>query len=186
MKGSQIKKWIESSSDYFNTYKEGDENISINKNFSKDAYYIFGGLKYNIDIRKEVGERVTNLTLLNGEVLEMDKYYTVATNNFIANTKLLKPNVIFNEEDGIPILLEKDISGDRSDRTDILGDKKDISNISDKDDVSGIVEKSDITNIRDLIYEYIINVKGVRAPDGIVDLEVEDVTESNANWKVIW
>ena len=186
MKGSQIKKWIESSSDYFNIYKDGDENISVNAHYSKNAYYIFGGLKYNIDIRKEVGERVNNLTLLNGEVLEMDKYYTVATNNYIANTKLLKPNVIFNEEDGIPILLEKDISGDRSDRTDILGDKKDISNISDKDDVSDIVEKNDITNIRDLIYEYIINVKGVRAPDGIVDLEVEDVTESNANWKVIW
>ena len=170
MKGSQLKKWMENNSDYFNTYKEGDENISANENFSKNQYYIFGNIKYTIDIRKEVGERITNLTLLNGEVLEMDKYYTVATNNFIANTKLLKPNVIFNEEDGLPILLEKDIGFYRSG----------IDNIDDVSDTNYI------TNIRDLIYEYIINVKGVRASDGIVDLELEEVTESNANWKVEW
>ena len=108
----------------------------------------------------------------------MDKYYTVATNNFIANTKLLKPNVIFNEEDGLPILLGKDISN--------ISDKDDVDNVVDISNKSDITDKSGTTNIRDLIYEYIINVKGVRAPDGIVDLEVEEVTESNANWKVVW
>ena len=85
----------------------------------------------------------------------MDKYYTVATNDFVANSRLLKPNAIFDEEDGLPILLEKEIC------TDIGGN-------------------------RELIYDYIINVKGIKAADGIVDLEVTDVTEENANWKVMW
>ena len=155
MTGRQLKKWMEQVSTYFNTYKDGDSDISANKNFSSNFYYIFGGIKYNIDITKEVGDRITNLTLLNGEKIEMDKYYTVATNDFVANSRLLKPNAIFDEEDGLPILLEKEIC------TDIGGN-------------------------RELIYDYIINVKGIKAADGIVDLEVTDVTEENANWKVMW
>ena len=85
----------------------------------------------------------------------MDKYYLVATSEFIANSRLLKQNIIFDENDELPILIEKEI------RTDIGG-------------------------IRELIYDYIINVKGIKAADGIVDLEVTDVTEENANWKVLW
>ena len=44
--------------------------------------------------------------------------------------------------------------------------------------------RGDIGGVRELIGDYIMNVKGVPGEDGLVDFTVEDVTEENANWKL--
>ena len=43
--------------------------------------------------------------------------------------------------------------------------------------------RGDIGGVRELIGDYIVNVRGVKAEDGSVAFTVEDVTEENANWK---
>ncbi|MDO5294028.1 MAG: 5'-nucleotidase C-terminal domain-containing protein [bacterium] len=42
------------------------------------------GINVTVDKSKEVGNRIVSITLLDGTKVEMDKYYTVATNNFLA------------------------------------------------------------------------------------------------------
>ncbi len=47
---------------------------------------------------------------------------------------------------------------------------------------SGI--RGDIGGIRELIADYIVNVRGVRSDDGTISFTAEDVNEQNANWKL--
>lgn len=65
--GKDLKAYMEWSADYFNTLKPGDLTISFNpvrraSKYSTDD--IFGGVKYNIDLTKPSGKRITNLTLI--------------------------------------------------------------------------------------------------------------------------
>ena len=153
--GRQLKKMMEENSIYFNQYKKEDLTISVDPEFNSNYYHIFGGLKYIIDISKDEGERIVDLSLLNGEKIDFDKNYNIAVNNFSAESFLLIEGEIFDKEDGLPILVEKDV-------------------------------RSDLGGIRELIYDYIINVKGKPGEDGVIELEVEDVDDTNANWKVVW
>lgn len=45
--------------------------------------------------------------------------------------------------------------------------------------------KSSIGGIREMIIDYIVNVKGVKGPDGISEFTAEDITEENADWKIV-
>lgn len=44
--------------------------------------------------------------------------------------------------------------------------------------------RGDLGGVRELIGDYIVNVKGVKGEDGAVSFTVEDVTDENANWKL--
>lgn len=153
MTGNQLKKWMEWSYDYINTFHEGDLTISFNPDIRGYNYDMFSGVKYEVDISEEPGNRIKNLTLEDGTPLDMEASYDVAVNNYRANSQLLSYGEIYTEEDGLPELLEIDVRGD-------LG------------------------GVRELIGDYIMNVKGVPSEDGLVDFTVEDVTEENANWKL--
>lgn len=153
MTGNQLKKWMEWSYNYINTFHEGDLTISFNPDIRGYNYDMFSGVKYEVDISQEPGNRIQNLTLEDGTPLDMEAQYDVAVNNYRANSQLLSYGEIYTEEDGLPELLEIDVRGD-------------------------------IGGVREIIGDYIMNVKGVPSEDGLVDFTVEDVTEENANWKL--
>ncbi|WP_300331805.1 5'-nucleotidase C-terminal domain-containing protein [Fusobacterium sp.] len=61
MTGKQLKQFMEWSASYYNTYKPGDLTISFNENIRGFNYDMFSGVDYQIDISKEPGNRIKNL-----------------------------------------------------------------------------------------------------------------------------
>lgn len=140
--GAQLKKYMEWSASYYNTYKPGDVTLSFNQNVRGYNYDMFDGVTYDVDVSKEPGSRITNLKWPNGNLVKDDEVFVLAVNNYRANSQLLAAEGIFKGEEK-PVLLEKDIKGE-------------------------------IGGVRELIGDYIINVKkGVITP------------ALNNNWKVI-
>ncbi len=79
--GEKLKKYLEWSVSYYNTYKPGDVTVSFNENIRGYNYDMFAGINYDIDISKEAGQRIVNLTL-KGEPIREDKIYKLAVNNY--------------------------------------------------------------------------------------------------------
>lgn len=79
--GAELKEYMEWSAGYYNTWKEGDINISFDPEFRDYKYDMFAGVDYEIDISKPVGERITNLKY-KGEDLADDQELTLAVNNY--------------------------------------------------------------------------------------------------------
>jgi len=133
MKGNQLKKFMEWSANYYNTYHPGDLTISFNPDIRVYNYFMFSGVNYEISIANPPGSRIENLTWPDGSPVKDDDEFDFATNNYIANSLLLAPGGLFEEND-LPVLLEMDVHGE-------------------------------IGGIRELIGDYIINVKnGVISP----------------------
>ena len=139
--GSQLKKYMEWSVNYYNTLTPGDLTISFSPDFRVFNYDMFAGVNYDINISKEPGSRIENLTWPDGTSVEDDEDFDIAVNNFRANSQLLFPGEIFDEND-LPTLVEIDVRGD-------------------------------IGGVRELIRDYIVNVKG-----GTISPAVDN------NWKI--
>lgn len=153
MTGAQLKKWMEWSYSYFNTFQDGDLTISFDPNIRGYNYDMFSGVMYEADISQPAGNRIYNLRLADGSPLEMDEWYVVAVNNYRANSQLLSYGSVFFEGEELPQLLEIDVRGD-------------------------------IGGVRELIGDYIVNVKGQKDENGIAWFSMDDVTPENANWKL--
>ncbi len=144
MTGAQLKKWMEWSASYYNTFKEGDLTISFNPEVRGYNYDMFSGVKYEINISKEPGERIENLTTMDGKPVKDEDVFVVALNNYRASSQLMTYGEIYEEGvDELPKLLEIDVRGD-------LG------------------------GVREIIADYIINVKGGKL----------EAPELNGNWKI--
>lgn len=147
--GEQLKRYMEWSMAYYNTFKPGDLTISFNEKIRIYNYDMFSGIKYDVNISKDPGNRVENLTYLDGKKLESSDTIYLTVNDYRGNTTLL------NEQSGL-------YKGEKVETIfDILSDP--------------VLSSSNqpITDVRELIGEYIINVKG-----GVVKPEVDN------NWKV--
>lgn len=132
MTGTQLKKYMEWSFGYYNKYNAGDLTVSFNKSIPGYNFDMFGGIKYNVDISKDTGNRVVNLTRNDGsKINDTDELY-VTVNNYRGGTQLLTPGVIFKAGEALPTLVGK------SEETAGLGDGR----------------------IRDLIGKYIKEVNG--------------------------
>jgi len=130
--GAQLKKYMEWSASYYNTFKQGDLTISFNKSIPGYNYDMFSGVKYNVDISKEPGNRIVNLTKMDGTAIgDSDELY-MTVNNYRAGTQLLKAGPVYGANDSLPTFVGE------SDKTDGLGEGR----------------------VRDLIGTYIQNVKG--------------------------
>jgi 2',3'-cyclic-nucleotide 2'-phosphodiesterase/3'-nucleotidase len=141
MTGAQLKKFMEWSVSYYNTFEPGDLTISFDENIRAYNYDMFAGVNYEINISNEPGSRIENLTWPDGTPVEDDDDFDIAVNNYRAGTQLLTPGTIYEEGD-TPELLELDVRGD-------------------------------IGGVRELIGDYIVNVKG-----GTITPEVDN------NWKI--
>lgn len=67
--GKELKKYMEWSADYFNQLHDGDVTYSFNPQRRSSKYStndFFDGVTYTIDLRKPVGQRITELTLNDG------------------------------------------------------------------------------------------------------------------------
>ena len=111
MTGKQLKQYMEWSANYYNTYKEGDLTVSFNENMRSYLYDMFGGVKYEINISKEPGKRIENLTRMDGTPIKDTDTLTIAVNNYRANSALLSYGMVYSKEKGdtLPKLLEKDV-----------------------------------------------------------------------------
>ncbi|MEY2192946.1 bifunctional 2',3'-cyclic-nucleotide 2'-phosphodiesterase/3'-nucleotidase [Neobacillus sp. BF23-41] len=84
--GDQVKRWIEESAKQFNTIdpnKAGNQDL-LDYDFRPYNYDVIDGVKYQIDVTKPKGERVVNLTMMDGTPVQMDQKFIVATNNYRA------------------------------------------------------------------------------------------------------
>lgn len=87
--GNQLKKYMEWSAKYYNSFKEGDLTISFNEKIRMYNYDMFGGVKYEINISKPEGSRIENLTYNDGTAVKDGDIIYLTVNNYRANTTLL-------------------------------------------------------------------------------------------------
>ena len=85
--GHQIKDYLEFSSKYFNVITEDnvDTTSLVNEDVRGYNYDMAQGLKYDIDITKEPGNRIVNIMNLDGSAFDMDKTYNVTLNSYRYN-----------------------------------------------------------------------------------------------------
>ncbi len=124
MTGKQLKQYMEWSAKFYNQYEDGDLTISFNPSMAGYLYDMFGGVKYEVNIAKEPGNRIENLTHMDGTPVKDDDVFVVAVNNYRANSQLLSySGGVFSEENGdeLPKLLEKDVHAGKAVR-DMIGE----------------------------------------------------------------
>ena len=143
MNGAQLKKYMERSTGYFKTAEPGDTAVSINEDFPTYNYYMFAGVNYDVNLSREQGSRIENLTWPDGTPVRDEDEFDIAVNNYCANSQLLVPGVIYEDGEQLPVLMEMDVHGE-------------------------------IGGIRELILDYIRNVKG-----GVIHPECDQ------NWKIV-
>lgn len=120
MNGKQLKQYMEWSASFFNQYKDGDLTISFNPEIPGYLYDMFAGVNYDINISKEPGNRIENLTKKDGTPVKDDDIFKVTVNNYRANSQILS-DVIYKNGDN-PKLLEIDVRGDLGGVRELIAD----------------------------------------------------------------
>lgn len=83
--GKQLKQYMNWAADYFDTIQEGDKEYRYNAERKKSKYVtfdIFGGVKYNIDLRKPSGEKIVDLTLADGRPITDETKIKLGMNSY--------------------------------------------------------------------------------------------------------
>ncbi|WP_010074687.1 multifunctional 2',3'-cyclic-nucleotide 2'-phosphodiesterase/3'-nucleotidase/5'-nucleotidase [Clostridium cellulovorans] len=155
MTGKQLKQYMEWSAQFYNTYKDGDLTLSFNEKIRGYNYDMFSGVNYDVDVTKPLGERIVNLKKADGTAINDGDKFTIAVNNYRATSQLSS----FGSIDPITGLKSTPY-------TDPVNDT--LPTILAKD------VKIEIGGVRELIGDYVKNVKG-----GTITPELEN------NWKVI-
>ena len=91
MTGKQLKKYMEWSANYYNTYNPKDLTISFNENVRGFNYDMFSGVDYQIDISEKPGNRIKNLKWTKtGKEVKDNEVFVIAVNNYRVNTASFK------------------------------------------------------------------------------------------------
>lgn len=122
MTGAQLKKFMEWSASYYNTYKDGDLTVSFDPEIRGYNYDMFSGVNYEVNVSKPVGSRIENLTHANGKKIKNSDVLIVAVNNYRASSQLTTYGPIFKEGEDLPIVLEKDVCGSIGGVRELIGD----------------------------------------------------------------
>lgn len=133
MTGAQLKKYMEWSANYYNTWNPGDLTISFNEDMRSYLYDMFAGVNYEINIANEPGSRIENLTWTDGTEVKDDDVFVLAVNNYRANSQLLVAGEVFEEGEDLPVLLEMDVKGD-------IGGVRELIGIYINDVKGGVIE----------------------------------------------
>ncbi len=91
MTGAQLKKYMEWSAEYYQTYAPGDLTIAFNPDVRAYNYDMFEGVNYDVNIANEPGSRIENLTWPDGTPVKDDDTFDIAVNNYRATSHLLAP-----------------------------------------------------------------------------------------------
>ncbi|MFV0503177.1 MAG: bifunctional metallophosphatase/5'-nucleotidase [Lachnospirales bacterium] len=78
--GKELKKYMEWSANFINTFDSGDANISFNEDISYRDFDIFAGLDYTIDQNKKEGNKISYMRINNKDIKE-DDIITLAVNS---------------------------------------------------------------------------------------------------------
>ena len=111
MTGKQLKQYMEWSADYFDTVQAGNTDYRYNAERKKSKYVtydLFGGVKYKIDLRKQSGQKIVDLTLANGKPITDDMKLKVGMNSYRFN-QLHGKGGIFEGQD-IPVVWEAKVA----------------------------------------------------------------------------
>lgn len=122
--GKQLKKYLEWSAQFYNTFNEGDLTISFDSSFASYKYDMLAGISYEINVSKEVGERIENLKFNDGKIVEDEDVVYLTVNDYRYSSNLVP---LFDEGEHEKIYESTNDS---------------------------------LSDIRDMIADYIINVKG--------------------------
>ena len=123
MTGKQLKKYMEWSANYYNTYNPKDLTISFNENVRGFNYDMFSGVDYQIDISEKPGNRIKNLKWTKtGKEVRDDEVFVIAVNNYRVNTHLLSYGEIYEEGEELPKVLEIDVNGKIGGVRELIGD----------------------------------------------------------------
>lgn len=79
--GANLRKYMEWSVSYYNTFNPGDLTVSFNGKIRGYNYDMFSGISYLIDLSKEAGSRIIYATI-DGQDLDDSKIYKLAVNNY--------------------------------------------------------------------------------------------------------
>jgi len=97
MTGEQLLQWMEWSYAFFGTVNlETDLTIAYGNEKKVYLHDKFCGVDYEVDLTKEVGERIKILRMSDGSVFDPSKIYTAAASNYRATT-----NLLISTKDGI-------------------------------------------------------------------------------------
>lgn len=83
--GKDLKDYLEWSAAYFNKIKDGDLILSFNLDRRSEKYATFDfakGVKYDIDLREDVGNRIKNFTFSNGILIKDDTKIKLGMNSY--------------------------------------------------------------------------------------------------------
>ncbi len=83
--GKNLKAYMEWSANFYNTQENGDVTVSFNPEIRGYNYDMFAGVDYKIDLSKEPGNRIVDLTL-NGKPVTDDQEIILAVNNYRVGT----------------------------------------------------------------------------------------------------
>lgn len=123
MTGKQLKKYMEWSANYYNTYNPKDLTISFNENVRGFNYDMFSGVDYQIDIFEKPGNRIKNLKWTKtGKEVKDNEVFVIAVNNYRVNTHLLSYGEIYEEGEELPKVLEIDVNGKIGGVRELIGD----------------------------------------------------------------
>jgi len=104
--GEQLKRYMEWSATYYNTFKPGDLTVSFNEKIRGYNYDMFSGVKYDVDISKEPGKRIVNLTRTNGTTIKDTDVLTLAVNNYRASSTLLNETSGLFKGEGVEVVFD--------------------------------------------------------------------------------
>jgi len=85
--GANLKKYMEWSASYYNSWKDGDVTISFNPDIRGYNYDMFSGMTYEVNLSKPAGERVENISVLGLPLID-DHIYRLSLNNYRFGTLL--------------------------------------------------------------------------------------------------
>ncbi|MBR2675717.1 MAG: 5'-nucleotidase C-terminal domain-containing protein [Solobacterium sp.] len=109
MTGRQLKRFLEWEVSYYNTWHPGDLTISFNKDMHIYNLDIFSGIYYEINLAKEVNNRIENLTWPDGTPIKDEDEFDLAVNGYRYGSSFTSYGEVFTEKEGLPELIESDI-----------------------------------------------------------------------------
>lgn len=122
MNGAQLRSYMEWSAAFFKTWQPDEVTIAFDPSTRYYLYDAFEGVNYQIDISREPGNRIQNLTWPDGKPVRDDDSFIIAVNNYRATTQLLIASDIFAPGEALPELLEIDVRGDLGGIRELLGE----------------------------------------------------------------
>ena len=121
MTGAQLKKYMEWSAGFFHTWMPGDLTVTLNEDHPSYNYYMFAGVCYEVNLSQEPGNRIEHLAWPDGTPVKDSDEFDIAVNNYCANSQLLVPGVVY-EDDDLPFLVEMDVHGEIGSIREMIGE----------------------------------------------------------------